>query len=121
MASKVVGGRIVVTVNGERIPCKGSWTYNLGRPMKEAIVGSDEVHGHKELPQVPFIEGATTDVRALDLEALLDATDVTVTLDLPNGKTIALFNAWFAGEGSGTTEEGEIAVRFEGLQAEYIQ
>ena len=39
--------------------------------------------------------------------------NATVTLDLAIGKTIVLSNAWFAGEGSVTTGEAEIAVRFE--------
>jgi len=40
-----------------------------------------------------------------------------VTLQVANGKTIVLRNAWFAGEGTVQTEEGNIAVRFEGLSA----
>jgi len=39
--------------------------------------------------------------------------NVTVTLKLANDKVIILRNAWFAGEGTVTTEEGEIAVRWE--------
>ncbi|MEL6905734.1 MAG: phage tail tube protein [Planctomycetota bacterium] len=116
-----VGGRIVVRVNGSPIRCKGNFTYNLGRPMREAVVGTDEVHGFKETPQVAFIEGATTDAADLDLEALVTADDLTVTLDLANGKTIALFEAWFAGEGSVTTEEGEVALRFEAVRGEQVQ
>lgn len=116
-----VGGRIAVKINGERVYAKGNFTYNLGLPKREAVMGADEVHGYKEIPQVAFIEGATTDRGDLDLEALVQASDLTVTLDLSNGKTIALFQAWFAGEGNVTTEEGEVALRFEGLRAEPIQ
>lgn len=116
-----VGGRITIKVNGNQIRAKGNFTYNLGLPMREAVVGADEVHGYKEVPQVAHIEGATTDRGDLDLEALIEATGVTVTLDLPNGKTIGFFDAWFAGEGNVTTEEGEVALRFEALRAEVLQ
>ena len=47
------------------------------------------------------------------MEALVRGDNATVTLELVNGKTIVLSNAWFAGEGTVTTEEAEIAVRWE--------
>lgn len=116
-----VGGRIKVTLNGNTMRAKGNFTYNLGKPMREAIVGADEPHGFKEVPQIAFLEGATTDRGDIDLETLLNATGLTVTLDLPNGKTIGFFDAYFAGAGNVTTEEGEVAVRFEAIRAEVIQ
>lgn len=116
-----IGGVISVRMNGEQVRAKGSWEFNLGRPMRGAVIGADAPHGYKETPQVAFISGATSDHESLDLEALFTAEDVTVTLVLATGKTVILRNAWFAGEGTGTTEEGEIAVRFESLsQAEVL-
>jgi len=119
--TNAVGGLIEVYLNGQRLRAKGNFTYNLGRPMREAVVGADAVHGYKEVPQVAFLEGATTDRGDLDLEQLVGARDLTVTLVLPNGKTIGFFQAWFAGPGNATTEEGEVAVRFEAERAEVIQ
>lgn len=116
-----VGGIIEVKANGELYSAKGSWTYNLGRPKRESIVGSDAVHGYKEMPQVPFIEGAVTDRNDLDLTSLLELADATVTLQLANGKIIVLRNAVFAADGNVTTEEGEVEVRFEGQSAEEVR
>lgn len=116
-----VGGIIEVKANGELYSAKGSWTYNLGRPKRESIVGSDAVHGYKEMPQVPFIEGAVTDRNDLDLTSLLELSDATVTLQLANGKIIVLRNAVFAADGNVTTEEGEVEVRFEGQSAEEVR
>ncbi|MEM9378415.1 MAG: phage tail tube protein [Planctomycetota bacterium] len=118
--TNAVGGILYLRLNGQQRRAKGNFTYNLGRPMREAVVGADAVHGYKETPQPAFIEGATTDTSDLVLEDLVQARDITVTLELPNGKTIALYEAWFAGEGSVTTEEGEVALRFEGVFAEEI-
>lgn len=113
-------GLIQVQVNGEVYQARGNWTYNLGRPMREAIIGADTVHGYKETPQVAFIEGEITDLSTLDLATLVELEDATVTLELANGKLIALRNAWFAGDGTGNTEEANIAVRFEGSGAEEV-
>ncbi len=115
------GGIIQLQVDGELQDAKGNFTYNLGRPMREAIIGADAVHGYKETPQVAFVEGEITDRGNLDLAKLVTLTGATVTLELANGKVIALRDAWYAGEGTGNTEEGNIAVRFEGKSGEEIR
>lgn len=116
-----VGGKIFVKANGTQYRAKGSWTYNLGKDKREAVVGMDGVHGYKSSPQVAVIEGTITDSSELSLEELLDLEDVTITLELANGKIISLNNAWWAADGNVTTEEGEIEARFEGLTADEIR
>ena len=115
-----VGGIIELKSNGATHSARGNFTYNLGRPMREAVIGADAVHGYKETPQVAFIEGEVTDNAGLRLEALITTNDATVLLRLANGKLIVLRNAWFAGEGTGNTEEGNVAVRFEGMSGEEV-
>ncbi len=115
-----IAGKISFNVGGVRQNAKGSFSYNLGRSIREAVVGSDTVHGYMEKPQVAFIEGEISDRSGLDLAALVDVTSETVTLELGNGKVIALREAWFAGEGTGNSEEGNIAVRYEGISADEV-
>ncbi len=114
------GGLIQVQTNGEVQDAKGSWSFNLGKPKREAIIGADGTHGFSEKPQVAFIEGAITDRGSLDVAALVTLKDASITLALANGKSILLYGAWYAGEGTVTTDEGEIAVRFEGIGAEEV-
>ncbi len=114
------GGIIQVQVAGVVQDAAGAFSYNLGRNIREALVGQDRVHGYVEKPQVAFIEGEITDRGNLDLATLVDTTNTTITLELANGKVVMLRNAWFAGEGSGETESGKITVRFEGLSAEEV-
>ena len=106
-------GIIYVKVDGALIEAKGDYSYNLGKPKREPIIGADSVHGFKETPQVAFIEGATTDSHSLDLAKLAEQDGVTVTLELNNGKTIVLADAWFASEATASTGEAEIPVRWE--------
>lgn len=114
-------GIIFVQVDGQQFDAKGNWSYNLGLPKRDGIVGADRVHGFKETPQIPFIEGEITDRSDVDLAKLLAIEDATVTLELANGKVVVLRNAWHAGEGTAQTEEANVAVRFEGLSAEEIK
>lgn len=111
-------GTIYFKVDGAQYDAKGSFTYNLGSPKRETILGADRVHGYKEMPQAPFIEGEITDRGDLDVAALQAVDDATVTLELANGKTIILRNAWYAADGDIGTEDANIQVRFEGHQAE---
>ena len=121
MSKQRRSGVISFKVDSQMMDAKGNFSYNLGGEKREAIVGADKVHGFKALPQVPFIEGELTDSSDLDLAKLITLDDVTVTLELANGKVIALRRAWYAAEGTGQTEEGNIQVRFEGLTAEEIR
>ncbi len=113
-------GIVYIKVNGAIQDAKGNFTYNLGRPKREAIVGADRTHGFKETPQVAYIEGEITDKEDFDLNSLLLTKDATVTLELNNGKTVVLREAWYAGEGKVQTEDGNIEVRFEGKSADEI-
>jgi len=116
-----VGGIIFVNVDGAQYRAKGSWTYNIGQGKREGIVGADGVHGYKEMPQIPFIEGSITDDPNISLENFLNTTEATIVLELANGKIITLRDAWFAGDGNVSTEEGELEARFEGLSGEEIR
>ena len=120
MANRRIGGTIFVKVDGMQLQAKGSWSYNLGESKKEMIVGADGVHGFKEMPQKPFIEGNITDSDELDMAALRRTRDATVVLQLANGKTISIEEAIEASDGNVSTEEGEAEVRFEGFRATEI-
>lgn len=114
------GGILEVSVNGTIYDAKGNFTYNLGRPKREAIVGPDRTHGYKELPQVSYVEGEITDASNLDVSALVLTDDATVTLRIANGKTVEFRQAWYAADGNIQTEEGNIQVRFESMDADEI-
>lgn len=115
------GGMLYLLVNGQRYDAKGEFTYNLGRPKRTAIPGADRVHGFSTEVQVPFIEGAITDARDLDLAAFLDTVNATITLELQIGKVIVLRQAAFVSEGTVSPKEGQVVVRFEGLSAEEVK
>lgn len=109
-------GIVYITVLGTQYDAKGEFTYNTGGKKKTAIEGAEKIHGFSTKPVVPFIEGKITDAGNLDVNALKDLEDVTVALLLENGKLITWKNAWYAGAGDQTTNEGEIDFRFESTE-----
>ena len=119
MAENRRGGTIMFKVDSVLRDAKGSFTYHIGNPKREAIISSDlTIAGYKEMGQVPFVEGVITDQGDLGLAEFTNLENTTITLELANGKVFTLRNAWYAADGNVTTEEGEIQVRFEGLEAE---
>ena len=113
-------GVIFLKIDGEVHDAKGNFTYNLGRRKREMIVGADRVHGIKETVQIPMIEGEITDKFEFDLVKLLDILDATITIELNNGKTVVLKNAAYTADGDVGTEDANIQVRFEGLEADEV-
>ena len=113
MSAHSRGGITVISLDGSVLEAKGDWTYNLGKPKRDAIVGTNKVTGYKTTVQVPYIEGAITDSKDFDHGAFLEVTGATITLQLASGKIVTGNDMWYAGEGSATTGEGEISVRFE--------
>ena len=113
-------GTLFIQVDGVQYDAKGEFTDNLGAPKRDAIVGPDQVHGYKELPKTPFIEGALTDEKSLDLKKFQNIDNATVTAQYANGKTFVLREAWYCADGDRTSEEAEVQLRFEGKSAEEI-
>ena len=106
-------GLLYVAIDGMQYDARGNFTYNLGHNKREGIVGAGGIHGYKEMPQVPYVEGEITDSEDLDVGTLVNMSDATVTLEIANGKTVVLRNAWYAADGQIGTEEANIQVRFE--------
>lgn len=114
-----IGGKIRIQANGIDFFVKSKFTYNFGLPKKTLVVGADQrVHGYKEEPQAGFVKGTITDDGSVDLTALVGLTDATITLYLSTGKTAALYQAVYSGDGTGDTEEGEFPFEFEGIGQE---
>lgn len=113
-----VGGLLSIALNGTRLDAVGAFNWNEGTPIKTGLAGHDGVHGYQELPTVPFIEGEIRVTPGLDVRAVKQTRAATVTLTLPSGQVVVLRDAWFAGEGTASTENGNLAARFEGLSCE---
>jgi hypothetical protein len=120
MANNRIAGVAYLKYDGRQLPIKGNWKVGFNKLKREGIAGQDRVHGYKEMPDVPFMEGQVSTTAELSLPTLLAVTDATVTLELANGKTYVLRNAWTAQGYEIESEEGQISVRFEGMDIDEI-
>jgi hypothetical protein len=117
---KRIAGIAYLKVDGRQYPLKGDFTVSPSRFTREGIAGQDRVHGFKELPRVPFIEGAISTTDEVSTETLDGITDATVTAELANGKVYVLTKAWTVSGFEIDTAEGQFPVRFEGETCEEI-
>jgi hypothetical protein len=116
-----IAGIIEIQVNGEVYKGVGNFTYNLGYPKAEQLIGSSGVDGYKETPQPSRIEGEVRTTARLPIKTVVTMRGVTVTLKLNNGKTIMQPDADYCGEGDANSEEGNFEFKFESAkQAEEI-
>lgn len=120
MAQNRVAGIAYVKWDGRQIAARGKWKSNILPTKREGIAGQDGVHGYKEMPRVPMISGDVTYVEGSSIEELHKITDATITLELANGKTHVLRNAWHSDESEVDSEEGSFPVKFEGISGEEI-
>lgn len=99
-----------------QLPLAGKWKVNFSRYKREGKSGQDGVHGYKEMPQVPSMEGDVFNVPELSIAALDNITDATVTLEHANGRIYVGRNGWRAEASELETEEGTTPVKFEFLE-----
>ena len=96
-----------------------SVSYATGGPKREAVLSSSGVAGYSEKPTVPYIEGSFLDIPERDFDLLSRMSSVTVQLDKPNGRSVILSQAWYAGDYEGDTD-GKRKFRFEGKRGREV-
>lgn len=115
MAATPIAGIAYFRRNGSQYQLRGSFKIGPMSRKKEGIAGQDGVHGYKETPTVPWIEGEISDAPGLSITSLISANGETITAELANGKVYVLENAWVSGEVDLDASEGKATLKWEGM------
>jgi hypothetical protein len=115
-----VGGIAYIKVDGKQFLLRGNLKYGPADRERETVAGMDQVHGFKEMVKTPFVEMDLTDTAGLNVKKFQEMTDVSVVVELGNGKQFVLSNAWCVTAPEVDASEGQFTVRFEGLRGEEI-
>jgi hypothetical protein len=116
----IVAGQCYLKINGNQYNLREGLNLSLDKEEGESIVGQDQYHGIMIKPKVCFIEGVITDTFELNIKEFSAFRDVTVTVELANGKTGMLRQANQIKALELETETGKIAFRFEGPDGEWL-
>lgn len=113
-------GVVSLRVNGDVLRLKGNVTYGLGGQVREPIEGQTGLVGFMVKNQGAFIEVESIDASDVDLGALQNMQDATITCQLRNGKTVVVSEASVVGRIEVSGEDGGFTVRFEGPNGKEI-
>jgi uncharacterized protein YycO len=114
MADNLIAGFAYITIDGRSYAIAGEGNYRVSTNKRETLIGQDGVHGYAETPTAGMISWKGRDSGSLSITALNDAVDVTVQLELANGKNVIARNAWRAGDPiEVASEDASFQVQFE--------
>lgn len=115
-----ISGTAFIKVDGLQYDLRGNCRVNIAAFTREGVVGLDRVHGYTQKPSIPYFEMDLTDQPTVSLEAIQNTTNATVTIELLNGKTYVLRQAWCANQPELNVDDGMFTVRFEGASGEEL-
>ncbi|MGY3278126.1 phage tail tube protein [Bradyrhizobium sp. S3.7.6] len=115
-----IGGVLSLRVDGTQYEARGSFQVTPGKVRRTGVAGQDFVHGYIEEPIVPQIKGDISIGNLLSLEQLEQITDSTVQVQLANGRTYVLTDAWVTAAFTIDAHDGKVDVTFEGLDCQEI-
>ncbi|MBK0004380.1 phage tail tube protein [Erwinia sp. S38] len=109
-----LAGTAYVTIDGVTVMVAGQFKYSPSKVERTSLVGMDTVHGYKEKPRVPFISYQARDSGGTSIAGINDSTNVSVVVELANGKTIIGENMWSVNAQDVDSEDAVFDVRWEG-------
>lgn len=113
-----LAGIAYLSVDGQTYMLAGDLAYSPSRITRETLTGQDSVHGYSEKPHAGSISGTIRDAGGLTVARFNAMTNVTVTCELANGKTIVGRNMWTVEAQEVKTAEGTFEVKWEGVSVE---
>jgi hypothetical protein len=109
-----LAGTTYLTVDGLAFAVVGEPGYRLARSVRETMASESGVDGYSEKPQAGYIKAQVRDMQGISIADLGEMTNVTVELQLANGKTITGVGMWQAGDLAVNSSDATCTVQFEG-------
>lgn len=114
-----MAGTCFFKIDGTQYNLRGNMKISIGNVKRESVVGLDQYHGTKEIPEASSIECELTDQPEIDLNVLEQLQNKTITVELINGKVATLRNATQVNHLELTAEDGKMTVKFEAPKGEW--
>lgn len=112
--AKRVAGICYIKVDGEQLEVEGGVECPLTDLKREAVMGLAGVAGMKETALEPYTKVTAIFTPEFPIEKIKNATDMTVTSEMANGKVYTLSGAYLRGEPSVKGDEGKVELDFGG-------
>lgn len=109
-----LAGTANLTIDGQTYMLVGDFEYNVAKSTRESLVGMDDVHGYSEKPKAPHIGATLRDSGGLSVASLNDMVNVTIVVELANGKVIIGRNMWSVEDQTAKSTDATIDIKWEG-------
>lgn len=116
-----IAGTVFVSVDGITYQMEGDCSYSAVAIKRETLTGQDHVHGFKELPTPGKIKLGVRDSGGLVVADFNNMTNVTVVMQLANGKNVVGSAMWQVDDLEVETSDAKFTVMLEGLDGSVIE
>jgi len=113
-----LAGTTYLSVDGQSYMLAGEVTYSVSRVKRTTISGPSGPQGYSEELIPGHISATLRDAGGLTVADFNAMTNVTVTVELANGKTISGGNMWTVDSQEVKSGEATFDVKWEGLSVE---
>ena len=113
-----LAGVAYLSVDGQSYMVAGEISYSVSSVKRESLSGPSGVQGYSEMPIPGSISVSLRDAGSLTVANFNAMTNVTVTAELANGKTIIGSGMWTVESQEVKTGEATFDVKFEGPTVE---
>lgn len=113
-----LAGVAYLSVDGQSYQLAGEVSYSVSRVKRTSLSGPSGVQGYSEEPIPGSISGSFRDAGSLTVADFNAMTNVSVTVELANGKTIIGRNMWSVESQEVKSGEATFDVKFEGFSVE---
>ncbi len=103
-----------VKIDGEQLEVSGGFECPGMMLKREAVMSLNGVVGYKETAIKPYVKMTAIFVPEFPLATLQNNTDMTLTVELANGKVYTLSGAWVENEAPAKGDDGTIELEFTG-------
>ena len=111
--SRRIAGTAYLTVDGVSYTLQSGLNWSPSQVTRETQMSMDADAGYIEKPMQGFIEGVLRDGKAVTVRDFNAMTNVTVMVELANGKLVVGRNMWTVQAQEVDSEAGTFKVRWE--------
>ena len=115
-----IAGTSTLTVDGTTYTIGSSLKVSVDAVEREGVAGLSGVSGYVERPRVPSIEAEIHTTSEFSVEDLMAVYGATVKVDLANGRSYILRDAWSIPPFEIDAAAGTCTVKFEGMQGKEL-
>ncbi|WP_429497023.1 phage tail tube protein [Robbsia andropogonis] len=116
MGSNLLAGIAGVKIDGVTRQLEGGAKYSVSSVKRESLLGQDGFHGFKENPVAPYISLSLRDAGDMSVADFNAMRNVTIVLELANGKIVTGRNMGAVDVQEVDTEDAKFEIKFEGPQ-----